>query len=195
MKKHLFLFPIIPIFAFIVSLITCQTIIYYEAKVPKDYNAVYLNGEIIYEENGIKFHYACNSMTGKSTIHKLKPHRKARFYISIETERTISDMSIGKCKFQNKKLNYFGEKNYLNEKTKYKITTKDGNDLIEYEIWFENFVPENLFDGLFGFNKLKGTEYDTEFTVNYEIDNIQYVTILKGTFWCYYVSVPIWLWT
>jgi hypothetical protein len=188
------LLPIIML-PFIVSLMACQTIIHYEAKLPKDYNAIYLNGEIIYEENGIKFHYACNSMTGKSAINKLKPHRKARFYIRIETDETISDISIGECKFENKQLNYSSEKNYLNEKLEYKIITKNGKNLITYEILFDDFVPENLFDGLFGFNKLKGTEYDTEFTVNYKIDNKSYVTILKGIFWCYYVSGPIWLWT
>jgi hypothetical protein len=188
------LLPIIML-PFIGSLTACQTIIYHEPKVPKDYNAVYLNGEIIYEENGIKFHYSCNSMTGKSTTNELKPHRRARFYISIESGKTISGISIGKCKFENKKLRYSGERDYLNEKLEYKIITKNGNSLMTYEIMFDDFVPEKLFDGLFGFYKLKGTEYDTEFTITYEIDNMKYVTILKGIFWCYYVTGPIWLGT
>ncbi|MDR2210589.1 MAG: hypothetical protein LBO65_03865, partial [Spirochaetaceae bacterium] len=71
MKKYFLPIIMLP---FIGSLMACQTIIYYEPKVPGDYNAIYLNGEIIYEENGIKFHYSCNSMTGKSAIYKLKPH-------------------------------------------------------------------------------------------------------------------------
>lgn len=186
---------IIVMLLFILSLTSCQTIIHYEAKLPKNYNATYLNGEIIYEENNVTFYYACNSMTGKSIINKLKPTRKARFYINIETDETLSEISIGKCKFENKKLNYSFEKNYLNEKLEYKTITDGRNVLIQYEILFDDFVPRNLFDGLLGFNKLKGTEYDTEFTINYEINNIKYVTILEGSFWCYYVSGPIWLWT
>jgi hypothetical protein len=134
-------------------------------------------------------------MTGKSAIYKLKPHRGARFYINIETNKTISDINIGKCKFENKKLHYSGERNYLNEKLEYEIITKNEISLITYEILFDDFVPEKLFDSLFGFYKLKGTEYDTEFAINYEIDNVKYVTILRGIFWCYYVSGPIWLWT
>jgi hypothetical protein len=173
----------------------CQAVLSYEAKVPANYDANYLDGELIYWDNGIKFHYAYNSMTFKSSYYKEKPHRKARFYITLETDGSVSNISIGKCKFENKKLNYSCERDFSNEILEYNIITGNEKDLIKYEILFDDFVPEKLFDGLFGFNKLKDTEYEIEFTVNYEINNIKYETLLKGIFYCYYRSGPIWLWT
>jgi hypothetical protein len=169
----------------------CQEVLHYTAKVPENYNAALLSGELIHEENGIKFHYSCNSMTGKSFVNNIKPHRGARFYIVFETDEPITNIQVVTCRFKNKKLKYAREKNYPPEE----LGRQTGNGPVKYEIWIDDFVPENLFDGLFGFHRLKGTEYEIEFTVNYNINNIPYVSILKGIFWCYYVSGPVWLWT
>ncbi|GHV62113.1 hypothetical protein AGMMS49587_08060 [Spirochaetia bacterium] len=197
MKKFLVI-TIIVVILIAGSQIFSQTAIYYTAKVPENYNAILgkEQREIVYEENGIQFHYDCNSIVFKSVINGQKPHRGARFYIAFETAENISNISIDKCKFENKGLKYSHEQNYENEKLNYrKSTTKDGKNYIWYEIVVDDFAPEHLFDSLFGISKLKDTEYETEFTVKYEINNIQYVTILKGIFWCYVVSGPIWLWT
>jgi hypothetical protein len=184
---------------FIANLTGCRTILTYQAKIPENYNATYVkDGDIMYEENGVRFYYKCASSTRKSAIYNEKPNRGARFRIMLETHEPISNISIGTCKFENKQLNYVREKNYPYEKvdrTVFKAGIVYGDKI--YEIWIDDFVPKNLFrfNGLFDFKKLKGTEYETEFTVNYEINNKKYVTILKGIFWCYYVSGPIWLWT